>query len=303
MYNKAVICTDLTSESDALVGSAVCLRSFGVREVVLTHVTDVFNRDPKTLDGKDEAAFARQIDLLESEDFRVRVEAPLGHPAFSLREVSKNHKASVIVVGAHGSGMFGAPFAGSISSDLLVLSETPVFVAALDAKGNGEFPDPDCALMSHVLYATDFSETADCAFDSAMTMVGLGASKFTLLHVQDVERIKGQGRAVEEFDRRDTIRLERYRDRLATAGASEVDVTLVHGSPAEELAARAAGGDFSLMIIGSRGRSERADSVLGGVSDRAVRETRTPMLIVPASEESSEGDGKASSHAKGAARF
>lgn len=280
MFEKAVVCTDLSDESEALVACAASLMGLGLQEIVLTHVVDVFGRGEPTLTPEAEAAFSRQVESMERQGLRVRVEAPLGHPAFSVREVAANHGASLVVAGTHGASILAAPFSGSVSSDLVAVTRTPLLVAALKP-GIGSIPP----LLDHVLVATDFSDAAACASDTGIELVRVGAMRFTLLHVQDVARIqRWESRSLDEFDRTDTIRLERLRERLQSAGAADVESEIVHGSPAEELRSRAVAGTYSLIVMGSRGRSERTDAALGGVSDRAMRSTHTPILFVPGVE-------------------
>lgn len=164
---------------------------------------------------------------------------------------------------------------------MVALSEIPVFVAApcrLVAAGKR-----DCGqVLPNVLYATDFSESADKAFETTLGLVDLGAQAVTVLHIQDVERLSNTGTSLlPEYDRKDIIRLERMRERLMKAGTAKVSTDLAHGRPSEEMTKHTTSREYSLVVIGSRGRSRR-DTVLGGVSGKAVEETKTPILMVPA---------------------
>lgn len=286
MFEKAVVCTDLSPDSDCLVSCAGELRILGVRETILTHVVDVFGAAaPGDLAGRDaDSAFERQVAILEGSGMRVRVEAPIGHPAYSLEEVRRQHGATLIVVGSHGKGVFGTPFSGSVSSDLLQLSETPVLFAAFDGLGCGsDGPAEACSrILASVLYCTDFSEAAERAFTCLEELVTQGIERVTLMHVQDTKRIETESaEMLPEHDRRDTLRLGRLRERLLTAGVGEVHIEVVHGTPTQSVAGAVAGGEYSLIVLGTRGRSQRATGMLGGVSDRVVREASTPILLVP----------------------
>lgn len=286
MYRKAIVCTDLTCESDSLVICARGLRVLGVEEVVLTHVVDVFNSRsrPETSEADDDL-FTRQIEALERSGIKVRIEASMGHPAFSVREICRHHNASLIVVGSHGGGVFGLPFSGSVSSDLLVLSDTPVFVASYHriTQDGGE----GCGtVLSHVFFPTDFSEAAQHAFETLVRLVRRGAERVTMLHVQDKQRIEREtGRdateLLSEYDHTDGVRLQRLRDRLGEAGAVAVDVEIEYGSPQEIIASRVGSGDYSLAVLGARGRSGPSEEALGGVSNEALRFATTPILIIP----------------------
>lgn len=291
MFDKAVVCTDLTSDSDLLVSCAGGLRVLGVREAVLTHVVDIF-RDPGGLllsSPEAEDAFERQLTMLEDSGYAVHIEAPLGLPAFSLEEVRKRHAASLIVVGTHGRGMLDEPFSGSTSSDLVQLSETPLFVASLSATSSSAASAVVCGqVLGKVLYCTDFSQTAARAFTHLESLARLGAREFVLMHVRDTEFSAGDSSDMPESFRRETVRLSRMREALLDAGAGQVEIRVVYGCPAEELANRATSGEFTLIVMGSRGRRSERDGFLGGVSDRVVRDARTPLLLVPYCEDSDE---------------
>lgn len=283
MFEKAVICTDLGSESDALVSCAGTLSALGLRQAVLTHLVDVFGSTPggAMSTGGAEETFARQMALLEARGITVRVEAPLGHPAFSLEEVRKRHGASLIVIGSQGRGMFDQPLSGSISSDLVQLSEAPVLVASfVDGPDEGDM----AGLLGNVLLCTDFSSAAHRAFEMVVGLASRGIARVTLCHVQDSPRIESYGGDVlAEYDRRDAVRLAQLRERLVGAGVAEVVTEIVHASPVREIADRAESGEYSLVILGSRGRAEqREDGLLGGVSDRALRRACSPVLLIPA---------------------
>lgn len=279
-----MICTDLTPESDALVTAAGRLASLGMRHAVLTHVVDVFGARPggAMSAGGAEETFVAQIAALENLGVSVRVEAPLGHPAFSLEEVRKRHGASVIVVGSHGHGMFDRTVCGSVSSDLMQMGETPVLVASSTsspASGTGFG-----GLLSDVLLCTDFSEAAARALSALLALASLSIERLTIVHVQDLQRIESQGcGTVDECDRRDAVRLARLKERLLAAGIAQVDTEIVHGSPADEIERRAESGEYTLVVLGSRGRAERSEEgLLGGVSDRVLKEAKSPLLLIPA---------------------
>ncbi|MDP2233101.1 MAG: universal stress protein, partial [Actinomycetota bacterium] len=273
MFERVVICTDLSEESDRLVNCVGELKILGMREVVLTHVVDIFGDSESGRDRHaDEAVFEQQIQVLESRGLKVHIDAPLGYPAFSLDEAARRFGASLIVVGSHGKGVFDAPFSGSVSSDLVLLSETPILVTSLKALGDQQACTLVCRrILDHILYATDFSKAAERAFSKLEQVVELGAKDITIVHIQDRERIEREGRGrVEEYDRRDEKRLAYLRERLRSAGATQASYDLVYGTPADELAMRAESGEFTLIVMGNRGRGSQG-SFLGGASDRVIR--------------------------------
>ncbi|MDA3935786.1 MAG: universal stress protein [Actinomycetota bacterium] len=282
MYEKAVICTDLSADSDALVQCVAHLQSIGMRSVVLTHVVDIFSPSAGSQGaGACDAAFQRQVKVLEDHGITVTVDMPLGHAAFSLDEVSRRHRAGLIVVGSGSTGWFGAPFSDSASSDKVQLSRTPVLLAspgAVEMRLSGDCP----SLLSNVLYATDFSDTAERAFGHLAYAVRMGAKRITLLHVQDTDLITRVAEScASEFDRRDAIRLIKIRERLEQCGSCDVTCDIVSGTPTNEVSRRSAEGEFTYVVLGSHGRSLDAQGPLGGVSDSVIRDSIAPVLLVP----------------------
>lgn len=279
------MCTDLTADSDALVNCAANLSSLGVREVVLTHIVDVFSDRPgdSSVGQDQEDAFERQIVALENGDLRVRVEASVGFPAYSLQDITRRHSASLIVVGSHGKGIYAMPFSGSMSSDILTFSDTPVLIVspAVLAQPEGLVCQ---RLLGHVLYATDFSECARRAFEVVLGVSQIRTGRITLLHVQDSTQLANEPAAVlAEFDRKDAVRLNELRERLLREGAERVDTEIDFDVPGNAIGARAASGRYTLVVMGSHGRSRGGgQSTLGGVSDTVVKHSEVPILLCPA---------------------
>lgn len=142
-------------------------------------------------------------------------------------------------------------------------------------------------LRRHVLLCTDFSETAQRAFQYVERIVKSGAGFVTLLHVQDKTRIgKHLEHRLEEFNQTDQERLERLKERLEKAAEVNVRIQVPYGHAVEEIL-RVANeeGDDTLIVIGSQGRGFLARAFLGSVSHQVVRHSPVPVLLVPALRE------------------
>lgn len=284
VISKALVCTDLSTESHQLVGCAGQLKVLGLKEVVLTHVVDLFGSrdDSRLLDRPTEAAFRQQVDFLEHAGFTVRVETPLGSPGFSVAEVSRAHSAELIVVGTRGTGLFPTPFSGSVCSDVASVCDVPVLIAPNGVFASGG-PELVCQrILGHVMFATDFSTSASFAFDWLLRMIAKGLRRVTLVHVQDVDRIRKEspGRLA-EFDAEDMGRLEGLRDMLRRAGVESAVATLRHGSPTVELTQIAKECGCTMVVMGRKGRTPSHEAFLGGVSDTMIRWAPAPVLLVP----------------------
>ena len=289
MFETAIVCTDLSSDSDDLAACASGLAVLGVRKAILTHVVNIFDDPEGVFASTNEAAetYQRQLESLERSGLTVRVEAPLGHPALSLEQVRRRHSADLIVMGHHGAGGPDAAGSHSISADLLQLSDTPLLLTPR-ASGGRESDRARAlhAILRHVLCCVDPPDAASTVFDKLIDLIHNGVQDVTLLHVQD--RQPGgdsSGRAMPEHDRRDAVRMAHMRDALIAAGAKIVRNELVCGTPADELARRAASGEYSLIVLGNRAPFSHGEPHrLGQVSDRIVKESTIPVLLVPAGE-------------------
>jgi len=279
MFDTAVVCTDLTSDSDALVRCAGGLGVLGVRQAVLTHVVDIFH-DPQgaTMRGREaEDTFERQCSDLERSGYNVRVEAAVGHPAHAVDEVRRRHSAALIVVGSHGRGIFGQSRPGTLDAGELHASGTPIFVASLDPEIDpGASEVVGSRVLGKVLLCTDLSASSEHAFMQARALARLGAREFVVAHV-----IGAAGPAMQGGDHTRAERLAQMRETLLDAGAETVEVLVLYGSPAEELSRQAASGEFTLVVLGGA-RGGRYGGLTGHVGDRVMQDARTPVLLVPA---------------------
>lgn len=286
MFTRAIVATDLTAPSDCLVACVGDLATLGVKEVVLAHVIDVFaaEADSNLFSPEADTAFARQAAVLEAAGLRVHVDAPVGHPSFSLQQSAERHDADLIVVGSRRQPMLAAAFSGSVTSDLVQLTTRPILAAPADVVGDGgEACTLACRrMLGHILHPTDFSETAERAFRHVMDMVSLGAGRVTLAHVISPTRDGESDVLCGERVCRDDERLGELKRRLSEAGDAQVDFELRFGDPAEEVAALASDESVTCVVMGTRGRTRPVEDMLGGVAERVVRISMVPVLLVPA---------------------
>jgi len=138
------------------------------------------------------------------------------------------------------------------------------------------------AVCDHILYATDFSDTAERAFSYVESLVQHECNRVTALHVQDRTLIASHLEArLAEFDAVDRARLERLQRRLLDLGATQVDVALPYGRPAQEILTAAERACASLVVMGTHGRGFFSDLFVGSVSHNVVRLSPVPVLLIP----------------------
>ncbi len=142
--------------------------------------------------------------------------------------------------------------------------------------------------LRRVLFCTDFSESADAAFDYALdAVVRRPGAALHLLHVvheadaqfwrsylAEVEDVEQQGRQIIERKIRDT-----YLNRVPIGVALQIEVR--DGPGAETILAFAAEIQADLVVIGRHGHGRLSKTLFGGVAEKIVRKARCPVLVVP----------------------
>lgn len=288
MFSKVVYATSLSDTSRRVAECLEGLRTVGTREIVLVHAMDL--RGVGTLyDQLKEPAeeeLAKQKVVLEAAGFEVSIELRLGLPYYEILEAARQHQASLIAVHTTAGSRAGELFRGGVAHEVVNKSTLPLLV--LRAQMVDE--EADCPgevicreYFTHVLYPTDFSDTAERALAWVERIVQAGCPRVTLMHVQDRSRIQHHlEHKLEEFNRIDSERLEAVKARLEAKGEVEVDYELFYGSPPQEILRQAQEYDYSLIVMGSQGRGFIQEVFLGSVSHKVMSYAPAPVLLIPA---------------------
>lgn len=286
MFENALFASDASGASDAVVSCLEGLRSLGTERILLVHALGIRHLAEmrRMLLPLVEPKLHAQVDRLERMGFRVEAEVAPGPAPEEICRAAKQRDASVIVVGSAGETLARDILLGGVALRVLHRAEVPVLVMHVritdEAKRHCEVACGD--LKAKVLFATDFSDVAEEAFSLVEQIVERGGKQVTLLHVQDRAHAH---REVPEFaekaDRLDRSRLDRMAGRLRELGATDVRVELPCGNPKSEIAQRAEQGDYSLVVMGTRGRGSAGALILGSVAYHLVHHAVVPALLVP----------------------
>jgi len=287
MFNKVLIATDSSPSSLAVIGCAKSLRLLGARECVLAQCFPIREHVafPDQIKAYIETSLDQQKKSLEKQGFRTTVVAEPCLPGSQIPRIATEKHCSLIVVGSHGHNLVGEIFLGGTATEILHQTTKPILVIHL--KEDKDMGLAVCVgkkrdFRRHVLYATDFSDHAERAFDYVSKVVECGALRVTLLHVQDKARLgthlKDQ---LGEFNEIDRQRLEALKKRLENIGNAQIDVKIPYGSPTEEILKQAKTGEASLVVMGSHGRGFVSELFLGSVSHNVARHSEVPVLLIP----------------------
>lgn len=83
--------------------------------------------------------------------------------------------ADLILIGSHGRSGVSRFFIGSFAESLLLHSELPLIIVGGATKFVGSF--------NHILFPTDFSESAEIAFDHVLPLSRQFGARITIMHV------------------------------------------------------------------------------------------------------------------------
>ena len=194
----------------------------------------------------------------------------------------------MVVVGALSRSMVSEALFGGIAFDIIHRCRLPIFLVRLEentVEGMSYFQAARCRYNQHVLFPTDFSATADQAFQVVKEMAAAGAPKITLMHVQDQAHIDPHLLSnLTEFNEIDESRLTAMKETLQNLGAVDVDIVLAYGNPSREIINAVRDRQVQLTVMGSQGRGYVSDLFLGSISHNVARQSDASVLLIPAKQ-------------------
>lgn len=285
MFKKILIATDFSPASDCLLQCAAEFKALGLEEIILTHIIYVANTPglEDMLEAEARPQLERQEQQLKTHGIKVTTELAFGVPARELDLLAEKHGASMILIGSRGRSLVKT-LLGSVSFRLLQLARRPVFLSRIHVLGEGD----NCSLsicrrsLEHILFATDFSDAAEYAFDVLLKVMEAQKTSVTLLHVldQDYAEIHLSGQGLEHQQEIDERRLLELKQRLEKTGCA-VRTEWVMGKPDEEIVKRTETDGYSLVMMGNHGKGFLREALLGSVTNNVARHSAIPTLMVP----------------------
>jgi nucleotide-binding universal stress UspA family protein len=143
-------------------------------------------------------------------------------------------------------------------------------------------------MFDKILYPTDFSDVANKAMDCIAKLKEAGGKEVIVLHVIDERAIgdicllytsRGSAEMVRRIGEEAWKEMDNIRASLQDMGF-KVRLRVERGIPLPEILRVEQEEGVSLIVIGSHGKSNVEEMLLGSVSEKVIRKSGTPVLVV-----------------------
>lgn len=294
MFKRILFPTDFSVYANAVTACLPSLQSAGVNEVILLHViraSDVPLPETYNLESYKYIRWSveEQLNLLrmvmEGHGLRVSTRIEYGSPVAEIIRVAGEEQVGMIVIGAQGTTLAQELMVGSTAFEIMRRSPVPVLLEKAEVvrdEGHNRCRWACAEMFQRVLHPTDFSASADDAYQLVETLREAGTREVVILHVQD-ERVLNH-RTQEQlaaFNQEDRDRLEERCHQLADLGF-KARWLIRRGNPAQETTKTADEIQAGLIVIGSHGRSAIRELLTGSTLESVVRLAKQPVLVVRA---------------------
>jgi nucleotide-binding universal stress UspA family protein len=138
-----------------------------------------------------------------------------------------------------------------------------------------------------ILFANDFSENSDHAFDYALTLAKQFDSRLIIIHVIN-EPVDLRGFYVphisfEKLEKEIEEGAEKMMQKFCRSRAKDFtnyETMIVAGIPYEEILKKADEEKVSLIVLGTQGRKGIDHFLFGSTAERVVRNAKSPVMTV-----------------------
>jgi nucleotide-binding universal stress UspA family protein len=274
---KAVYATDLSAASEAAIENETCLACLGRIGIGEMHLVTVIPSNVHSgmpgidFEARRKRALARYESVIEAAGFGVDTHVVRGTAHRRINGVAEAVGADLTVIGSRGKSPLANRVIGSTARNLARTSVVPLLVNRVERESD----DPEVLrqhLFRRMLYATDFSENAERAFEAFSYLRG-AMREAMLVHVRTP---KDPAPADDES----AERLSALATQLEEWGI-ETRTGVRRGDPAEEILAAEAAYEPATVLLGSRGHSRLRRLLLGNVSEDIVANARGNVFLVP----------------------
>lgn len=207
-----------------------------------------------------------------------------GDPAVEIPRIAAEKEVDLVTLATQRRGLLDRAMMGSTALAVLENIHCPVLVARQPSHDFVFYKGSETTIaLNRVLFATDFHAPDANARALAVNLAKDHGAKLTALHALYVvigyirAMATGQSSDIEALLRRDAAdKLEAIR---TEATGVNVEVKLSDGRPHEEIIRYAGENETDLIVVGIGDR--HSNNKVGHNTERVIRETPCPVLIVP----------------------
>ena len=142
-------------------------------------------------------------------------------------------------------------------------------------------------MFAKILYPTDFSDVSKKALAYLKRLKDAGAKEIVILHVIDERKIEaitlyGTGDSfvfiekMEQEAREEVIAIEGELKKCGLEARARIET----GIPLREILRVEEQEKVSLIVIGSHGKTNIKEMLLGSVSEKVIRRAKNPVLVI-----------------------
>jgi nucleotide-binding universal stress UspA family protein len=193
----------------------------------------------------------------------------VGQPIPAILQTAQERKADLIVMGAHQQHGWRHLLLGSVSDGVIHGSRCPVLAIAGDAPTFQE--NRPCA-VTEILCPVNFTEVAHDALEVAAGLAQAFGAHLTIVHVVEpgeVTTVSADEERIREWVGPEVRERCSYREIVVRGGPSERVLDCVDDLRAD------------LLVIGAQHKIFRNATVIGTTTERLVRFSSAPVLVVP----------------------
>ncbi|MEX0884214.1 MAG: universal stress protein [Cyclobacteriaceae bacterium] len=288
MKKNAILATDLSNAADVLLECKKQYKALGIEKITLFHALGVqyMNFSGYTFLDQTKARLEKIKNKLEKDGFLVEIVIKEGLPYYELVDFGKENPDAILILGTRGMGFLKGVLLGSTADQVIRRSKNPILlIQCIESESNGK-DEQNKFYCNHsydkLLFATDFSDCSEQAFQFLKNNVVQSTDKIILTHILDSE--KNEGRSQEEIDKLDLIhkeRLLRMKNDLLSLTDSDIEIVLRSGLPIKEIVNLIKQKNVNLVLMGAHGKGFIEDRILGSTIRSVVELSKVNHLIIP----------------------
>ena len=215
------------------------------------------------------------------------VTTTVGEPAIAILEAARADAADLIVMGTQGLGGFRKWLLGSTTERLLRRTDIPVLAVPSPSSDSDIDSQHGGFEITHILAATDFSESSVAAAQAAVELSQRWSAPLTLVHVLAPLKVPAQWQPLVQES--EDMRAASARTALRTlaeqlSGTPVCEHLVVLGHPAEMIGSIARDRGTQLVVMGLASERGVFATRPGSIAYRVLCSSTVPVLVVPISD-------------------